>query len=178
MPFTRCLIGPPPSTWAAATIFRRDNPRRPKPRPGNTATYDRARRGARTNGTRPRARGRTGRALSLSSGHRSRLALLPSGIVGVGAFRLDWYNEKSAINPSAYRYKLSTKGRPVYAGHIRVCVKPSFLASPQAERGHRAGPSLLDLSHHGRRSSNANSLCGRNSAGSRKSVRPFKGIFC
>ena len=29
-----------------------------------------------------------------------------------------------------------------------------------------------------RRSSNANSLCGRNSAGSRKSVRPFKGIFC
>src|SRR5215831_15951183 len=29
-----------------------------------------------------------------------------------------------------------------------------------------------------RRSSNANSLCGRNSAGSRKSVRSFKGIFC
>jgi hypothetical protein len=29
-----------------------------------------------------------------------------------------------------------------------------------------------------RRSSNANSLCGQNSAASRESVRPFKGIFC
>jgi len=36
------------------------------------------------------------------------------------------------------------------------------------------GPSCA--SH--RRSSNANSLCGRNSAGSPKSVRPLKGIFC
>src|SRR5262245_35488350 len=36
------------------------------------------------------------------------------------------------------------------------------------------GPSCA--SH--RRSSNANSLGGRNSAGSNKSMRPFKGIFC
>jgi hypothetical protein len=42
-----------------------------------------------------------------------------------------------------------------------------------------------DLSRHEaraaypkRRSSNANSLCGQNSAGSRESERPFKRIFC
>jgi hypothetical protein len=37
-------------------------------------------------------------------------------------------------------------------------------------RGRAASP--------GRRSSNANSLCGQNSAGSGQSERPFKGIFC
>jgi hypothetical protein len=36
------------------------------------------------------------------------------------------------------------------------------------------GPSCVSP----RRSSNANSLCGQNSAGSRESARPFKGIFC
>ena len=37
-------------------------------------------------------------------------------------------------------------------------------------RGRAASP--------GRRSSNANSLCGQNSAGSGQSERPFNGIFC
>ena len=44
------------------------------------------------------------------------------------------------------------------------------LAAEVLARGRAASP--------GRRSSNANSLCGQNSAGSGQSERPFKGIFC
>src|SRR2546427_7826780 len=43
-----------------------------------------------------------------------------------------------------------------------------------ADPGAKLGSSCVSP----RRSSNANSLCGQNSAGSRESVRPFKGIVC
>src|SRR5262249_39153000 len=63
-----------------------------------------------------------------------------------------------------------------------ICSIPSGLDSERHHEGLRAyiGAGWIEFSSCAshRRSSNANSLCGQNSAGSQKSVRPFKGIFC